>query len=246
MSDPTRTDEHRRYRELLGAYVANQLEGADLADLERHLKECASCRAEEAELRAVAELLSVTHSPESVEYNPPPELEDRVVAAVLAEGRSRRGTRGAARDRRHLGWWGRSTTGLAAAAAILAVVIGLTAVFFSPDRQGPPGPGELEQIAFSGTPEGVSTDAAVIAHTWGTEVQLEVEGLQAGGVYTVMLERDGGEPAEAGTFIGVEARPVECRLNGAVLRQDARAIFVTDEAGEVVMRSDLAPRPDLV
>jgi hypothetical protein len=241
MREPTRADDHRRYRELLGAYVLGQLEGAETVELERHLGECASCQAEVAELRALASVLPAADpsrpTQQSAGWDPSPELEDRVVDAVLAE-------RGARSSRRPFGVWERFAVGLAAAAAIVAAVIGLTAVLTAP--QGPPGLGEVEPIAFSEAPKNVSTEAAVVAHTWGTEIRLKVEGLKAGEIYTVRLERDTGELVSAGTFVAIEDKPVECRLNGAVLRQDARAISVANAAsGEVVMRANLKPRPDL-
>ncbi len=236
MSDPTRTEEHRRYRELLGAYALGQLGDAERAELERHLDGCEACRTEERELRGVAHLMPAPDA----DWSPPPDLEDRVVAAALSRGRAEgtpRRDRGRLDPRRS-----RVLVGLAAAAAVLVAAIGL-AVFTG--QGGPPGLGETEPIAFSEAPRGVSTDGAIVAHTWGTEVALEVEGLRPGEVYTVRIERDNGETVPAGTFVAVEAQPVECRLNGAVLRQDARAVSVTDAQGDEVLRSELEPRPDL-
>lgn len=124
MSDPTRSDNHRRYRELLGAYVLGGLGDEEAAELERHLTGCARCRVEAAELREVSDAVAGIGDPV-----PPPGLEDRVVATVLSD----RGTRG--RRTRPLGGWGdRFLAGLTAAAAILAVFIGVA--FFASDRQG--------------------------------------------------------------------------------------------------------------
>ncbi len=238
MSDPTRTEEHRRYRELLGSYVLGRLGAAEAAELERHLDGCEACRTEEAELRAVAGLMP---APDAADWSLPPDLEDRVVAAVFSEQRAEGTPR---RDPGRFGLRNRFVMGLGAAAAVLVAAVGL-AIFLSTGQEGQPGLGEAEPIAFSEAPRGVSTDAAVVAHTWGTEVNLEVEGLRPGGVYTVLIERDDGGQVSAGTFVAVEAQPVECRLNGAVLRQDARAISVTDAKGNEVLRSELKPRPDL-
>lgn len=248
MSDPTGSGDHRRYRELLGAYALGLLDNVERAELERHLEGCETCRAEAAELRAVAALLpdpgrgqeaAQDRPPASLSDplpTPPPDLEDRVVDAVLPGGR------GAGRQTA----WRRIGGGVAAAAAaVVAVVVGIS-LFLDRDGGGPPELGEEEPIAFSEAPRGVSTEAAVVAHTWGTEVVLEVEGLEAGEVYAVNVEREAGSPVPAGTFVSVEGDPVECRLNGAVLRQDASAITVADaSSGETVLRSELAPRPDL-
>ncbi|MGH3086483.1 MAG: zf-HC2 domain-containing protein [Rubrobacteraceae bacterium] len=231
-------DEHQRFRELLGAHALDpgSLDASERAELESHLGACASCRREEAELRAVVSILEeagaryragLEESPISEE--PSPELEDRIAAAVFPE-------RGNRRRRKFV-------AGLAVAAALLAGAVGLGIFFSAP--QGPPGLGEEEPIAFVGEPAGVSEEAFLVAHTWGTEVVLEVEGLEPGEVYAVDLRREDGDTASAGTFVGVEDAPVECRLNGAVLRQDVRAVAIKDSEGRVVMRTDLEPRPDL-
>jgi hypothetical protein len=233
MSDSMRSAEHRRYRELLGAYVSGQLEDAEeVAQLRRHLEGCASCQVDEEEMRAVVVLLSAAPAAnvEPVEPDPPPNLEDRIVNAVYP-------------DRRR-GSWGLVTGSLAAAAAIFVTAIGLTV--FLRTEQGPPALGEVEQISFTEAPKGVSTESAVVAHTWGTEVRLEVEGLEPGEVYTVEIEPQEGGSVSAGTFVAVEDKVVECRLNGAVLRQNAQAISVRNAANREVLRSELEPRPDLV
>ena len=232
MSDPRENGDHRRHRELLGAYALGLLDDAEAAELGRHLEGCEACRAEASELRAVAALLP--EAEHGVATDPPPYLEDRVVDAVLP------GARRARRERGGRGW----AIGGLAAAAIVLVAVGLS-LFSGGAFEGPPGLGEEEPIAFSGAPEGVSTEAAVVAHTWGTEVLLQIEGLEAGEVYAVRVGRSGGGSAPAGTFVGTGAEPVECALNGAVLRQDVRAVFVMDDSGEVVLRSELEPRPDL-
>ena len=237
MSDPTRTEGHRRYRELLGSYVLGRLGDAEAAELERHLDRCEACRTEETELRAVTSLMPAPDA----DWSPPPDLEDRVVAAVLPEQGSEGTPHG---DRGRYGVQNRFVLGLAVAAAVLVAAVGL-AVFLTTGQEGPPGLGEAEPIAFSEAPAGVSTDAAIVAHTWGTEVNLEVEGLNPGEVYTVLIERDDGKSVSAGTFVAVETQPVECQLNGAVLRQDASAVSVKDAQGDEVLRSELRPRPDL-
>lgn len=213
-----------RYRELLGAYVLGRLEEDERRELERHISECPRCRAEVSELRSVTELLPLARVPEASdeEPGPPPDLEEQVVA----EAESRRW-----RERS----WSRALT---AAAVLLLVVVGALIVFGTREP-GQPGLGEVEPVAFSVTREDVSADAAVVAHTWGTEVLLEVEGLEAGEVYTVSIERMDGAPVPTGTFIGVRDATVDCQLNGAVLRQDARAVVVMSADGDVVLRSDL-------
>lgn len=67
--------------DLCGAYVLDALEVAELLAFEEHLKTCAICRAEVAELRQVVDVL-----PLAVPLvQPPPSLRDRILAEVEAE-----------------------------------------------------------------------------------------------------------------------------------------------------------------
>lgn len=221
--------------ENIPAYALDALDPEEAAEVAEHLRVCEACRRELASYEPLPYALAL-----SVPDAPPPEESRERLLGQTGPVRALPEARGDAPHRR-----GPSRrTVLAFAAALLVAAIGSSAVFFSTARQGPPGLGEAEPIAFSEAPGGVSTDAAVVAHTWGTEVVLEIEGLRSGEVYAVVLEREGGEPVEAGSFIGTEAGPVECSLNGAVLRQDARAVLVVDADGGVVMESELAPRPE--
>ncbi len=80
--EPSLTDqEHRSYRELLGAYSLAAVSTAEHAAVESHLRECASCRAEVAQLRAVVAAL-----PLSVEdREPPAALRTAILTAVSAQ-----------------------------------------------------------------------------------------------------------------------------------------------------------------
>lgn len=77
-------DEHAEIRELSGAAALRILTPDEAARASAHLGTCAACRAEYAELRAVADLL--LRAPEPVE--PSPELRARVLAAVAREAES--------------------------------------------------------------------------------------------------------------------------------------------------------------
>ncbi len=226
-----RDRDHRRYRELLGAYALGQLDEPESSELRRHLEDCAECRAEEAGLRAVVAALPAgpVSEPSPMEAEPSPGLEDRILGATDAGEDRRRARRGFA------------AAGLAAA-AVLVVTLAVAVFADLPLDTGEPGLGDVEEISFSVAPEDGAVDGAVVAHTWGTEVILEMEGLEDGEFYTVAVEPEDGEPVSAGTFIGDADLPVECVLNGAVLREDARAVSVTDSEGNVVLRSELEPR----
>lgn len=227
---------HRDAMENIPAYALDALEPEEAAAVAEHLRGCEECRRELASYGPLPYALALS----APDAPPPKEARERLLGRARPV-RALPEARGVPSRRRVPS---RRKFRALAAAALLVAAIGLSAVYFSAARQGPPGLGETEPIAFSGAPEGVSADAAVVAHTWGTEVVLEVEGLRSGEIYTVVLEREDGGPVEAGSFIGTEDGPVECRLNGAVLRQDARAVSVVDADDGVVMESELAPRPE--
>ena len=53
---------------------------------------------------------------------------------------------------------------------------------------GPPGElGSQEQVSFSDPGTGVDVEGALVAHTWGTETVLEIDGLAVGDAFTVVL-----------------------------------------------------------
>jgi anti-sigma factor RsiW len=218
-------DSHARWRELLALEALGRIEPDERRELAAHLGECAACRAEGAELARIAEAL---FDPEVDLRNapalddPPAYLEERVLERARASRRAARRRRFALRG------------GLAAATAIAAV---LTIVALRPsDPAAPP----TEPITFALVPRGVEADASLIAHTWGTEVELVVTGLPAGARYTVQFVGRDGRPVPAGTFIGVSGRPVVCRMNSALLRADARELVVRGAGGGVLMRAALA------
>jgi hypothetical protein len=222
-----RNDNCRQWRELLGAYLLGQLEPKEKAELESHLEGCSECRAEEAELRSVAELLGETGSRPGLEegLDPPPELKEKVVERTL--GRPRHVPPAVA----------------SAAAALLVVVIGAAALFVGlPNSDGPPGLGDEEPVSFGSPPQGITIETSVVAHTWGTELLMEAEGFETGEVYTVSIEREDGTSVPTGTFIGVGEEEIDCALNAAVLRQNATAVVITDSDGDQVLRSNLERR----
>jgi len=67
---------------------------------------------------------------------------------------------------------------------------------------------------------------------------LDVVGLPTERSYRVaLLDADGAEVGP-GSFLGSE-RPVECRLDAALLREDVDRLVVLDAADDVVLSADL-------
>lgn len=176
------TAERCAWREWLGAQALGQLEGERRAALEAHLEGCAACRAELASLRAVARLLPLA-DPERLggATEPPPELAERVVAAVGAE-------RGA---RRRLG---RLRLGLAGATAVVAAA--LLALALLPGSGGPP----RRHVAFSSPPAPLKIGATLVPRPFGTEIHVYVKGARSGALCRVFLRDAEGARMPAGSF----------------------------------------------
>lgn len=104
-------------------------------------------------------------------------------------------------------------------------------------RSGAPA---VEPIAFGGAPPAVQAAAGLINHTWGTELMLDVAGLDDGETYQIVYRTEDAGPTGAGSFQSVANTVVRCRCTAAPLREDLVAIAVLDGAGAEVMRAQLA------
>jgi hypothetical protein len=218
--------EHQRLRVNLGAYVLDQLPAEEAAELERHLDGCARCTAELNELTPVASALGELRSrPQTVELaDPPPELGERVVAAVDHQAR-REGRRA---------WSRAASIGAVAAAALVVGVLG-TRALTDQDPAAPTVPLEAVQVVVD-DPE-VRATADLVDHTWGVEVKLHASGFDRGGRYRATIIGLDGRRYPAGGFVGTGAKEMDCNLNSSVLRARAAGFEVRDRAGSVVVSS---------
>lgn len=216
-------DEHRSWRESLGAYVLGHLPDAEAAALRAHLDGCPACRAELDEIAPAARALARV-DPDALEALPvpQPDLADRIVGRIQVERRQHVRT-----------GLVRRALASAAAVAVTAVVAFTAVVVLRPD------PVPMEQVALAEVEPGVDAEASLIAHTWGTELVLTASGLEDGGVYAAAFERSDGTEVPAGTFIGTGDRPLVCKLNAALLRGDAAGFTVRTVEGDIVVRADL-------
>lgn len=126
------------------------------------------------------------------------------------------------------------------AAATLLVVGGVAGALVQEARDAPPtGPpgtlGAREEITFTGAPS-TSIEASLVAHTWGTETILEVDGAPLGQTFAVVLLSEDGEELTSGTFFGTE-QTVLCRMNAAVLRPDVAEVMIEAADGSVLASS---------
>lgn len=213
-------DEHRALRELLGAFVLGRLSSAEIIAVQAHLDGCPDCRAELAEIAPLAAALRDVDPDRVISAaEPPAELGDRILGSVREGNRARR--------RRTL--LQRAGSGLVAAAVLVGVFfIGLSR---APVPSTPP----VVPLTVVVNVAGVSADAGLVKHTWGTELKLQASGLTAGGAYTVTFLRADGTSVSGGTFLGTGENPLNCSLNAALPLDETTEVLVNDAAGAVVL-----------
>jgi Putative zinc-finger len=203
----------RDWRELLGAHALGHLEGAELVGLEAHLEGCAQCRAELALLAPVAQMLPHA-DPARFESapQPPPELGARIAATIAGE--RKQGER--RHRRRRFGGFalGGATAALAAAALAIFVLGG--------GRDGQP----EQHVRFAAVPQGVTIDATLEPHAYGTEIRMYVHGIASGTLCTVSLRGPHGASYPAGTFRYRWGDDSEAVLSSALDLSRTRAITV--------------------
>ena len=216
-------DSHRGVRDLLGAYALGMLDEEQRASVAAHLDGCDECRAELDFIKPAAELLPLADPKRAAQQPaPPPELGERVLAAVRTE--------------RAPGQRANRTRQLVAACAA-TLLVGLGAGVAAGHAAFAPDPVPLESVATTVHDGRVDADAELIPHTWGVEIRLTGAGFEEGGTYrATLLDEDGGTHP-AGEFVGVGSEPMVCNLNSAVLREDAVGFEITDESGEPVITS---------
>lgn len=226
-----------RRAELIAAALAGELTAAEQAELDELALADPTVEQELTELGAVLDQLDGPDRP-WLEAQPPADLADRV-AAVAEPGRGHREPPTTMLGRAP----GRSRWLLTAAAACLVGVgvvgtLSYQGVVDAP-VEGPPGTlGAVEQIDFAGEPDGSRVEASLVAHTWGTETVLELDGLEIGETFEVVLVSATGEQFPSGTFIGTEAT-VLCRMNAAVLREEVVQVRIVSADEAVTLVADL-------
>lgn len=217
--------DHQELREQLGGYVLGQLDAADHAEVQDHLVGCATCRAEVADLEPVVAALDRL-GPLPVEGIGPPAGPENQLDELDELGARRRAPARGARVRRAV------SSVLVAAAVAAAFGFG---TWYAGPRTDPP----VLDVAITLDQPGLTADAGLVRHTWGTELKLEATGLAAGQSYAVTFLGKDGARVSAGSFLGTGTRPVRCSVNAAIPVDDATRVEVTDARGALVMDSDL-------
>jgi anti-sigma-K factor RskA len=160
----TTTDIHA----LVGAYALDAVDEFERAAFERHLRECASCRAEADELRATAARLA-----DSAWSVPPPRLRADVLATIATT----RQLSPVVREARGFRW-----RRLAAAAAVVAAVAGAsTAVYVAQDQRV-----RREQLATEAARANESRIRAILS---APDRVVRTKRVEGGGQVTVVSSR---------------------------------------------------------
>ncbi len=211
-------DEVRDVIPLLGPYALGALDAEDRVQVEEALASSELARMLYRDVAEAAAALGEADPAHLDDHDEPPvALEQRILAA--------------AHRRRSTPWTAIAT---AAASAVVLAVAGL--VTFS--RTDPP-PVPREPVTFAAAEPFEVLQADLIPHTWGTELELLVSGVEDGVTYTVAFLDEGGDRVDAGSFLGVADRPVDCRMNAALLRDDATGVEVRDASGAIVAEAEL-------
>ncbi len=178
---------HIQLRLSLGSYVLGSLEPADRAALDAHLPGCPVCREELATYAALPALMSRLSIDQVHRPTPevPPTMLNRALNTVAAE---REGT--VTQLRR----WRRATVLSAAAATIVAVVLGATLLH----TQTPSPPEGTPLVAAAGV--SASGSAFLQAKPWGTALTLQLQGLPLGDSFTAWVTAPNGTRSIAATW----------------------------------------------
>jgi hypothetical protein len=213
----------RDWRGELAAAALDNLDDDARVALQAHLDGCAACRAELAELTAVADALPaadlarVTGGPPN---EPPLELVDSV-SELLAAARADEHQLDRVRARRRI-FVAIGTAAAAVAAGIGLLVLGASLGSSSgPDRE----------VAFSVAPEGVEATAELRDRDFGTEVTLDIDGLDDGATYWLWLTGADGDRVGAGTFVG-HGSHYSVAMTSAIALDDTVRIWVTDDVSD--------------
>ncbi|OZC97496.1 hypothetical protein CH275_25590 [Rhodococcus sp. 06-235-1A] len=234
-----------RRAELIAAAVAYDLDENEAAELRELAASDPTVDTDIAELRALTGTLG-SRGPTGPWLESPtsPDLRERVMGTTGDSAwRSPREN-----NAPRFGGRRRSAALVAAAATVGLVVGGGVVLGIDAFRQpadppaaitGPPGTlGAYEQVAFTTSVPSVDIEGGLVAHTWGTETILEMDGISGRGPYEVVLVDRSGTELPSGTFLGSDIT-IECRMNAAVLRGDVTEIEIRSSDGSVLASAQL-------
>ncbi len=195
----------------------------------------------EALVRVVGMLRHADPDEVEVRAVPPPDLEDRIVERIRAEKNGRvvdLGDRRAQRRRRF------PKLLVAAAAAVVAIVLAVGVFSFGGGDQ----PAEetatesesaADSIELAGAAAGMTGSVALTQGGDATELHLIAAGLEPDQVYAAWLAPAEGDKVPAGTFRTDLNGEIEADLLSSFPLASAARVWVTDPAGETVLKAPL-------
>jgi hypothetical protein len=216
---------HEQVHRSLGSYLAGSLEPAERIGVEQHLAGCALCREELTRLTPLPGLLARL-SPEDFAIGEPEAGPDLLPVII---GRVRRER---LRGQRRLWEW-RAAAGLAAAAAVVAV-IGL------PGPQRPVG----QQLTLAPNAAGAMLRgrATLTVKPWGTAIELTLGGLPAGADCVVYTVASDGHRQLAGEWGPTADRTVVVTAATSTPRDDLVEIIVATAGGRTLLTAETLPQ----
>ncbi|MEO3753282.1 zf-HC2 domain-containing protein [Streptomyces sp. B6B3] len=209
---------------LLGAYVLGGLDAADRRRVEAHLAGCAACRDELADAEPLHDLLR-SLPPEAAGRAPASRPEatpglDSLLHTLRAEKvRARR----------------RGRQLMASAAAVVLLALGGLGVTLLRDAETPGGTPSGPSVSFVAGGETATSGRAVLTgKPWGTEVDVQLADLPAGGPFVLEVTGIDGAVERAATWS--ETAAAEASLVGAssLRPSDIEVMRVVDHEGRTV------------
>lgn len=203
--------------ESAAAYVLGALPAAERTAFETHLVGCAECRRTVADLAGIPGLLSRVTPDDLADPTPVP---DTLVPGLV------RAVRRSSRRRRLL------VGGLAAAAVLLAVAGTAVVVGGSNDE-----PSEIAMQAVVRSP--VTASAALVAHSWGTEVTMRCRYDESTGwsrPYALVAVDDQGTAYQIATWTVGPGKTASVRGSVPVPRERIDRLEVRTLSGQALLR----------
>jgi hypothetical protein len=111
--------------------------------------------------------------------------------------------------------------GGAAATAAVAAVLALIVLPLGGGENSP-----AQQVRFASVPNGVSIDAILEPHAFGTEIHMYVKGIRSGTLCRVFLKDDSGRTYSAGSFRYRWGNDADAELSSALDLSQAAAIGI--------------------
>ena len=213
---------HDELQVLMGAYVLGGLSEADHGAFAEHLRECPVCQRELAQVSGIPRLLDLASESALMPTAAEPAAEAPMPepAKVLSLVRARRR---------------RSRILMAVAAVVLTVAMlaAGTAIGMSLGRT--PAPAAAARIAASpAAGSQASVQVAFVTKAWGTELQLEGDGLPTAGEMAVWVYDTAGRDTQVATWTATTSGKVKLTTACASQLGDIQRVELATATGAVI------------